>query len=90
MSLFYAFAVYFIIWWITLFLVLPYGVKSQAESEENMVLGTEPGAPINARIGFKLVVNTLLATIVFAVWYIATDQFGFSMDALGNLLIGYE
>jgi len=31
MAFFTGFAVYFLIWWITLFIVLPYGNRSQAE-----------------------------------------------------------
>ena len=34
MQLFSYFAVYFIVWWMTLFAVLPFGLKTQAEAEE--------------------------------------------------------
>ena len=59
-------AIYFLIWWITLFAVLPFGVRSQHEGE-NYAEGTDPGAPILARIGMKLVWTTIVASIVFAV-----------------------
>ena len=39
MQLFSYFAVYFIVWWMTLFAVLPFGLKTQAEAEE-IVPGT--------------------------------------------------
>ncbi|MBC7585783.1 MAG: DUF1467 family protein, partial [Tardiphaga sp.] len=48
-----ALAVYFVIWWITLFLTLPFGVRSQHEDGEGAD-GTDPGAPILARMGRKL------------------------------------
>jgi predicted secreted protein len=58
-------AIYFLIWWVTLFAVLPFGVRSQHEGED-YAQGTDPGAPIMARIGMKLVWTTIVASIVFA------------------------
>ena len=40
-----AFAIYFVIWWIVLFLTLPFGVRSQHEDGEGAP-GTDPGAPV--------------------------------------------
>ena len=44
MSLTTAIAIYFIIWWVVLFAVLPWGVRSQEESGA-VAPGTDPGAP---------------------------------------------
>ena len=44
------FAIYFVLWWIVLFLTLPFGVRSQHEDGEGAP-GTDPGAPIMARMG---------------------------------------
>ena len=41
MPIFTALAIYFVIWWIVLFAVLPWGVHSQHESGE-MTPGTDP------------------------------------------------
>jgi predicted secreted protein len=38
------FAIYFIVWWITLFAVLPFGLKTQDENED-VTLGTVSSAP---------------------------------------------
>ena len=62
MSWFTAFAVYFIIWWLTLFMVLPFGIRSQAEADD-IAEGTDPGAPVAPQLGLKLLVNTLLARV---------------------------
>lgn len=59
-------AIYFLIWWITLFAVLPFGVRSQHEGED-YAQGTDPGAPIVARLGLKLIWTTAIATMVFVV-----------------------
>ena len=53
-------AIYFLIWWITLFAVLPFGVRSQGESGE-MAPGTDPGAPIMHRLLAKFLWTTAIA-----------------------------
>ena len=40
-----AFAIYFVLWWLVLFLTLPFGVRSQHEDGEGAP-GTDPGAPV--------------------------------------------
>jgi predicted secreted protein len=64
-----ALAIYFVIWWIVLFAVLPWGVHSQHESGE-MTPGTDPGAPTLTNLKLKLVWTTIVATLVFAAWFI--------------------
>ncbi|HVU43560.1 MAG TPA: DUF1467 family protein [Xanthobacteraceae bacterium] len=67
-------AVFFLIWWVTLFAVLPWGVRSQQESGE-VVPGTDPGAPLVPRLGRKLIWTTLVTCVVFGVLYVVfTDQ----------------
>jgi predicted secreted protein len=61
-----AFAIYFVIWWITLFVTLPFGVRSQHEDGEG-VAGTDPGAPIMARMGRKLIWTTVISAAIYAV-----------------------
>jgi len=61
-----AIAIYFLIWWVVLFMVLPWGVRSQVESGD-VGAGTDPGAPVRHRIWRTLVWTTIVATLVFAV-----------------------
>ena len=68
MSIFTALAIYFVIWWVVLFAVLPWGVHSQHESGE-MTPGTDPGAPVLTNLKQKLVWTTVVATVVFAAWF---------------------
>ena len=63
-------AVYVFIWWIVLFAVLPFGVRTQDE-EGSVVPGTPGSAPANVRIVRIVLINTLVATIVFALVYSA-------------------
>ncbi len=83
-SLVPALAVYAIFWWLTLFIVLPYGNKSQAEAGE-IEPGTDPGAPVRSRFALKLVVNTLISAVLFAIalWLISVT--GFSFDTLPSM-----
>jgi predicted secreted protein len=59
-------AIYFLIWWVVLFAVLPWGARSQDESGE-VAPGTDPGAPAVHRVWMKLVWTTVIATTVFAI-----------------------
>jgi predicted secreted protein len=61
-------AIYFLIWWITLFAVLPWGVRNQEESGE-VSPGTDPGAPATHRVWRKLLWTTIIASIIFALLY---------------------
>ena len=64
MSYVSAFAIFFVLWWIVLFAVLPWGVRAQGEDGAP---GTDPGAPAVPHLARKLVWTTLVATVVFAV-----------------------
>ena len=64
-----AIAIYFLVWWITLFAVLPFGVRSQHEGE-GFAEGTDPGAPMMARIGMKLIWTTVVASLIFAAMFV--------------------
>jgi predicted secreted protein len=61
-------AIFFLIWWIVLFAVLPWGVRSQAEGGE-VSPGTDPGAPAIPNLRRKLVWTTVVSAAVFAVGY---------------------
>ncbi len=59
-----AIAIYFTIWWIALFVILPIGIRSQEEAG-TIVEGTEPGAPASANMWKKALWTTGLATLLF-------------------------
>jgi predicted secreted protein len=59
-------AIYFIVWWVVLFAVLPWGVRSQEESGE-VVPGTDPGAPAVHTVWMKLLWTTVIASGVFVI-----------------------
>jgi predicted secreted protein len=61
-------AIFFIMWWVVLFAVLPWGVRSQQEIG-NISSGTDPGAPAFPLLGRKLIWTTLITAIVFALFF---------------------
>ncbi len=72
-----AIALFFVIWWIVLFAVLPFGVRTQGESG-NVVPGTPASAPARFPLARVCVINTIVAICVFAVIWLAIefDVFG--------------
>ena len=59
-----AIAIYFLIWWITLFAVLPWGVTAQGEESPP---GTDPGSPKLPRIVHKLIWTTIVSSVIFGI-----------------------
>ena len=58
-------AIYFIVWWVSLFAVLPWGVRSQAENAD-VIPGTDPGAPVRPLMRYKVIATSLIALVVTA------------------------
>jgi predicted secreted protein len=81
-----AFAIFFLIWWVVLFTVLPWGIKSQHESED-MAPGTDPGAPSTARIGWKLLWTTVVAIALYAVCFLVYVEHWVTVDGLVSLFL---
>jgi predicted secreted protein len=69
MSITLAVAIFFLVWWIVWFAVLPWGVKGQHEGGGEHEPGTDPGAPQRPYILRKVMVTTLIAAAVVAVAY---------------------
>jgi predicted secreted protein len=80
-----ALAIYFVIWWITLFVTLPFGVRSQHE-DGGGVDGTDPGAPVLARMGRKLIWTTLLSAAIFAMALLAHNAGYLNVERLSRLI----
>lgn len=57
--------VYLVIWWIALFMVLPLGVRRV----ENPGRGQETGAPERPDLLRKAIITTILAAVLWIVFY---------------------
>lgn len=84
MQLSTALAIYALIWGVTLFAVLPWGVRSQAEEGE-IVPGSDPGAPAVPHLGRKLVWNTAISAVIFAGFYLVYTRRLATLDDLATL-----
>ena len=80
-----ALAIYFVLWWVVLFVMLPFGVQSQHESGAGAP-GTDPGAPVMTRMGSKLIWTTLLSALIFAIGMAAYHAGYLSIERLSNLM----
>lgn len=89
MIFFSAFAIYFIFWWISLFIVLPFGLKTQAE-ENDVVPGTVESAPARFRAWRVILATTALSAVLYAMWYLAVFQFGIGLDSLPGFVPDFD
>jgi predicted secreted protein len=64
-----ALAIYVLFWTFTLFLVLPWGVRTSEEAGARPEPGHAESAPHDFRFGRIAVWNTLVATTLFALYY---------------------
>jgi len=80
-----AIAIYFVIWWVALFLTLPFGVRSQHEDGVGSP-GTDPGAPILTRMRSKLVWTTIISAIIYGIAMVAYRAGYLSIERLSKLM----
>ncbi|MBN9028028.1 MULTISPECIES: DUF1467 family protein [Kaistia] len=86
MPIYSIFAVYFIIWWLVLFMVLPFGVRTH-EEEGNVLLGTTPSAPANLRLVRKAIITSVIsAIIVYGIWY-GYVKMGWTAEVLSKIAL---
>jgi predicted secreted protein len=79
-----SFAVYFLIWWVTLFVVLPFGLRTQ-EEDNNVTLGTTSSAPSGRHIGRALVINTIVSLLIFGAYFFCSHYLGIGFDSVPRI-----
>jgi predicted secreted protein len=72
---------FLVIWWLTLFVVLPWGVRRT----ENPEAGHDPGAPGNPMLLKKALITTGIAFVIWGTAYLAFHVFGFSFLQLAGV-----
>jgi predicted secreted protein len=83
MSWVFAFAIYFVVWWISLFAVLPFGVRTQEEAGD-VVEGTPKSAPAKFALGRVALINTVVAFVIFAFIWASIEYDFFDVAKLAN------
>ena len=76
-------AIYFVVWWLCLFVVLPIGVKTQDE-ENSTILGTVGSAPARPMLARKALAATVLAAVVVGVVAWAVDYFDITLEGVSR------
>jgi len=64
-----AIAIYLLFWSLTLFAVLPFGVRTTRELGHDPIPGEADSAPHNPMLGKKLLWTTVISTALFALFY---------------------
>ena len=79
------FAIYFILWWVVLFAMLPFGLKTQDEEGE-VTLGTVSSSPGSTRhMLWAIIRTTVVSGIIFGAFYVAVVYYGFSFDDIPRI-----
>jgi predicted secreted protein len=69
-------AVYFVVWWLMLMVVLPWGVRRDEAPE----VGNDTGAPVNPMMRRKLIWTSVLTGLVTAAVYVLASYNLTSLD----------
>ena len=77
-------AIYFILWWVVLFAMLPFGLRTQDE-EEDVTLGTVSSAPRGPHMLRALLLTTVVSGLIFGVFYAVIVWVGLSFDSIPHL-----
>jgi predicted secreted protein len=66
-------AIYLVVWWVVLFVVLPLGARSHHEAGVELNDGGDPGAPLVHDLRRKVVTTTWAAAVVWLVVVVAAE-----------------
>jgi len=84
-----AFAVFFILWWLVLFVTLPFNLRTQEEDGE-VTLGTEASAPRGAHVLRAMLRTTVVSLVIFGGLYLLNQVYGFGIDDLPRFMPDFE
>ena len=72
MSLTLGFAVYVVIWWLTLFMILPWGISPI--NPDDLLPGEDPGAPAKPQLLNKFIITTGVSLVFFVIFYFVYES----------------
>jgi len=62
--------IYIMTFWIVIFIVLPFGVKT----EDNPISGNDHGAPKNSMIKKKIIITAIISFVLVTVYFILKEN----------------
>jgi len=82
MNLYAIFAIYFLIWVVCAFVMLPFGIRTPDETGEVMLKGQADSAPSNFRPGRVAIRATIMSAVLFGLYYANYVQGWVTVDML--------
>jgi predicted secreted protein len=79
------FAVYFIFWWITLFAILPFSLRTQDDDGET-TLGTVSSAPRGSHVRRAMLRTTVVSLLLYGLFFATTRYFGLSLNDIPQIV----
>ena len=73
--------IYLTIGWVVLFAILPIGVQSRADAGLPND-GSDPGAPVDPKLGRKFLTTTWVSAVVFAILWLVVHFHLIDLDKL--------
>jgi predicted secreted protein len=78
-------ALFFVTWWLVLFAILPFGVRTQ-DDEHDVTLGTVSSAPRHPHMLRTVIRTTIVTAILLGVFYGLTLGLGLKFDDIPRLV----
>lgn len=82
-------ALFFITWWIALFAVLPFSVRTQDE-EQDVTLGTVSSAPTGPHMLRAVLRTTVITAIIMGIAYGVTHGLGLGIDDIPHIVPDFK
>jgi predicted secreted protein len=78
-------ALFFVLWWLVLFAILPFGVKTQ-QDDGDVTLGTVPSAPRGPHMLRAVLWTTLVTAIIMGAFYGVTRGLELGIDDIPRII----
>ncbi len=79
MSITGSIVIFVILWWIVFFSLLPIDVNRK---RQDIIKGTDPGAPENPKMLKKIILSTLITSLIFIILYLLVKYDYFNLRNL--------
>ncbi len=78
-------AIFFVTWWLVLFAVLPFGMKTQ-DDDGDVTLGTVSSAPRGPHMLRAVLWTTLVTAVILGIFYGLTWGLGYGIEDLERIM----
>jgi predicted secreted protein len=82
-------ALFFVTWWIVLFAVLPFSVRTQ-DDDQDVTLGTVSSAPRGPHMLRAVLRTTIVTAIIMAIFYGVTRGLGLTIDDIPRIIPDFK